>query len=81
MTQRPISRASKQARTIVIAMVRLYQLMLSPLLGGHCKFAPTCSTYFIQSVEMHGVVRGMLKGLTRILRCNPWSKGGYDPVR
>ncbi len=67
------------ARTL-IAAVRVYQVTLSPLVGRQCRFVPTCSNYFIEAVRRHGAVRGGLRGLWRILRCNPFSKGGYDPV-
>ena len=75
-----IARADAAARRTLIAAVRLYQLTFSPLLGGRCRFSPSCSRYFIQAVQVHGPVRGTLMGLWRILRCNPLSKGGYDPV-
>lgn len=61
-------------------LVRLYQATLSRYLGGHCRFTPSCSDYFIQAVERHGAVCGCVKGIWRICRCNPFSKGGYDPV-
>ncbi len=64
----------------MIAFVRLYQLTLSPLLGGHCRFQPTCSRYFIDAVERRGALRGTLMGLWRIARCHPFSRGGYDPA-
>jgi putative membrane protein insertion efficiency factor len=64
----------------LVLLVRVYQVTLSPWLGGHCRFTPTCSTYFIQAVRKRGALVGAAKGLWRILRCNPLSKGGYDPV-
>jgi putative membrane protein insertion efficiency factor len=64
---------------LLIALVRLYQLTLSPIMGKQCRFEPTCSNYFIQAVEKYGAVRGSLKGAWRILRCNPFCAGGYDP--
>jgi len=63
----------------IIAFVRLYQLTLSPIFGRQCRFQPTCSHYMIGAVQKHGAVRGTLKGLWRILRCNPFSPGGFDP--
>lgn len=66
---------------IVIALVRCYQCIISPVLGPYCKYRPTCSEYFIQAVEKRGVLRGGLTGIWRLLRCNPFSKGGYDPVK
>jgi uncharacterized protein len=63
----------------LIAGVRLYQWTLSPMLGGHCRFHPTCSVYFIESVRKYGAVRGACRGTWRICRCNPWNPGGDDP--
>jgi putative membrane protein insertion efficiency factor len=63
----------------LIAMVRLYQLTLSPILGRQCRFQPTCSTYFIESVRKYGAIRGAWRGVLRICRCNPFHPGGYDP--
>lgn len=64
---------------VLIALVRLYQLTLSPILGRQCRFEPTCSHYFIGAVEKYGALRGSIKGTWRILRCNPFCRGGYDP--
>lgn len=64
----------------VISLVRLYQLTLSPMVGGHCRYQPTCSAYFIQAVRKHGFWIGTGKGVWRILRCHPLARGGYDPV-
>ena len=64
---------------LMIGLVRLYQMLLSPLLGRNCRFTPTCSAYFIEAVKKYGAVRGALKGMWRICRCNPWNPGGYDP--
>ena len=63
----------------LIAMARLYQKLLSPLLGRHCRFEPTCSTYFIESIRKYGAIRGTFRGIRRICRCHPWNPGGYDP--
>ena len=65
---------------LLVATVRLYQVTLSPLVGRQCRFTPTCSHYFIDAVRKHGALRGSIKGIWRILRCNPFGKGGYDPV-
>ena len=64
---------------LLILFVRCYQLALSPIFGRQCRFYPTCSTYFIEAVELHGAVRGGWRGVKRILRCNPFYPGGYDP--
>ncbi len=63
----------------LILLVRLYQGLLSPLLGQHCRFQPTCSAYFIEAVRKYGAIRGSLKGIWRICRCHPFHPGGYDP--
>lgn len=67
------------AVAVLVGIVCGYKVTLSPLLGRHCRFEPTCSSYFRQAVEKHGAVRGSLKGLARICRCHPWHPGGYDP--
>jgi hypothetical protein len=64
----------------LIGMVRLYQVLLSPWLGRQCRFVPTCSQYFIEAVTRRGPLKGSVMGVWRILRCNPFCKGGYDPV-
>ena len=66
-------------RKLLIGMVRFYQRALSPLLGSNCRFSPTCSQYTIEAIEKYGVIRGTWKGVMRIVRCHPFSKGGYDP--
>jgi putative membrane protein insertion efficiency factor len=65
--------------TLLVSAVRLYQCTLSPLIGRHCRFEPTCSAYFIQAVEKYGAIRGTWRGLKRIGRCHPFNPGGYDP--
>ena len=64
---------------VLIGGVRLYQKLLSPLLGRRCRFHPSCSEYLIEAVRKYGVVSGGLRGVWRILRCNPFCGGGYDP--
>ena len=66
--------------TVVVGIVRLYQRTLSRVLPPTCRFEPSCSSYMIEAIERHGVLRGMGLGLWRILRCNPFCRGGYDPV-
>lgn len=65
---------------LVIAAVRIYQWTLRPLIGGNCRFHPSCSDYAIEAVAIHGACRGALLSGSRILRCNPWTAGGFDPV-
>ena len=63
----------------LIACVRFYQNWISPCLPKMCRFEPSCSQYFIEAVQKYGPLKGTLKGIWRILRCNPWNPGGYDP--
>ncbi len=66
---------------IMVAVVRFYQTTLRTFIGsGHCRFRPTCSAYMIEALEVHGPIRGLGLGVWRILRCNPFCRGGYDPV-
>jgi uncharacterized protein len=67
-------------RAIVLAPIRLYQRFVSPLLPRRCKYLPTCSDYAVQAVRVYGPWRGLVLAGWRLLRCNPWSHGGYDPV-
>jgi len=67
-------------RRLLIGLLRGYQYLISPLLGNHCRFYPTCSHYAIEAIETHGAVRGTGLALGRLLRCHPWHAGGYDPV-
>lgn len=62
--------------TIIIA----YKYLISPVLGQHCRFHPSCSCYALQAIEQHGSLRGMFLATKRILRCHPWNEGGFDPV-
>ncbi len=64
---------------ILIGLVRVYQYTLSPLLGPHCRFVPSCSEYFILAVRKYGALSGTLRGIWRICRCHPFHPGGYDP--
>lgn len=67
-------------KQILMIIIRGYQLFLSPVLGSHCRYAPSCSHYTHQSIAQYGAVIGFWMGLKRILRCHPWAEGGYDPV-
>jgi putative membrane protein insertion efficiency factor len=61
-------------------IIRLYQLTLGSVFGGRCRFYPSCSEYSRQSLARHGAGKGLAKTIWRILRCNPWNRGGYDPA-
>ena len=67
-------------RTVLILLVRAYQVTLSPLFSGCCRFEPSCSNYMIEALEVHGVCKGVLLGVWRLLRCHPFGASGYDPV-
>jgi len=72
-------RISFFARPLVL-LVRMYQIALSPLMGGCCRFEPSCSAYMIEALKIHGAAKGTLLGVWRILRCHPFGKSGFDPV-
>ena len=61
-------------------LVRAYQVTLSPMMGGACRFEPSCSNYMIEALRVHGAAKGALIGIWRILRCHPFGSYGYDPV-
>jgi putative membrane protein insertion efficiency factor len=67
-------------RRLAIAPIRLYQLAISPALPARCKYYPTCSQYAVQAVQRFGILRGLVLAGWRLLRCNPFSHGGFDPV-
>lgn len=65
---------------ILIAIIRVYQLSISPFLGQNCCFYPSCSQYSIEAIVKYGVFKGTYLTIKRIIRCTPWSKGGVDPL-
>jgi putative membrane protein insertion efficiency factor len=67
-------------RAIATVPIRLYQRLISPALPRHCKYEPTCSHYAVQAIGRYGILRGLVLAGWRLLRCNPWSHGGLDPV-
>jgi uncharacterized protein len=68
------------ARGVMVAPVVVYQRVVSPALPRRCKYEPTCSHYAVDAVREYGILKGLVLGVWRLLRCNPWSYGGYDPV-
>ena len=67
-------------RAVLLALIRVYQYTLRPLLGANCRFAPSCSDYAREALERHGAMKGVYLAVRRILRCHPYHPGGYDPV-
>ena len=67
-------------RAIAVAPIRLYQRVISPALPQRCRYYPSCSEYAVQAVRSYGILRGLVLGAWRLLRCNPWSHGGVDFV-
>ena len=65
---------------IFIIPIKLYQILLSPLLGQSCRYHPTCSQYAVEAIEKYGPIKGMWLGIKRIARCHPWGGSGHDPV-
>ena len=64
-----------------VALIKVYRRFVSPMLPPACRFTPSCSLYMLQAIEKYGLLRGGLMGTRRLLRCHPFSKGGFDPVR
>ncbi len=67
-------------RAVAVGPIRLYQLAISPLFGERCRYYPSCSEYAVQAISRFGILRGLVLAGWRLLRCNPWSPGGLDPV-
>ena len=65
---------------VIIFIIKIYQFIISPLLGPNCRFTPTCSSYSILAIKKFGIKKGIILSIKRIGRCHPWSKGGYDPL-
>lgn len=65
---------------LIRTVIRMYQIFVSPVLGQTCRFHPSCSQYALDAIEKHGVIYGSWLTVKRLVRCNPWHPGGYDPV-
>jgi len=65
-------------KIIFLKLIKFYQKFISPFLGGHCRFYPSCSHYSYSAIEKYGAINGGWKGIKRILKCHPWNKGGVD---
>lgn len=75
------SALSRGLRALAVAPIVLYQKAISPALPRRCKYEPTCSRYAVDAIREYGILRGLVLAAWRVLRCNPWSDGGYDPVQ
>lgn len=75
-----MSGVASTARGLVVLPIRIYQKAVSPLFGSRCKYYPSCSEYAVQAIGKFGILRGLVLAGWRLLRCNPWSHGGFDPV-
>lgn len=67
-------------KTILLALIRAYQLTLSALIGRRCRYLPTCSDYAREAIRLHGAWHGTVLGFARVCRCHPWGQSGFDPV-
>ena len=76
---RPWTWPGRAGVAVCIAVISVYQRTLSRWLGPLCRFEPSCSRYTAEALKKYGLIRGLAKGTWRILRCNPWNPGGYDP--
>ena len=65
---------------LLVLLVRVYQLLISPMLGANCRYQPTCSRYMVEALQKHGPIAGLWLGIKRIGRCHPWGGTGHDPV-
>ena len=65
---------------LLIIPIKIYEILISPLLGPHCRFTPTCSQYAVEAIEKHGPIKGIWLAIKRIARCHPWGGCGHDPV-
>lgn len=74
------AKIKKFLTALIIGPIKIYQYAISPFLGSHCRYYPSCSHYAVESVQRHGALKGLWMALRRLSRCHPWHEGGYDPV-
>lgn len=75
-----MGKITSKVQIVAIGVIRLYRYLISPWLGFHCRFHPSCSHYAMDAIKGHGLLKGVWFALRRLLRCHPWHPGGYDPV-
>ena len=80
MPKTALSQPASMVSRALIGFVKLYRTVISPVLGANCRYLPTCSSYAIEAISLHGAIKGSVLTAWRIVRCNPFAKGGYDPV-
>ena len=80
VTPPPTAAQPRWLVNLLVGLIRLYQRFISPLSGPRCRFSPSCSTYAVEALSVHGLWRGTWLAVWRLLRCHPLSAGGYDPV-
>jgi uncharacterized protein len=80
VTEPAAERLARATRMVAVTPIVLYQRFVSPALPRRCKYEPTCSRYAVEAIRQYGILRGLVLAGWRLLRCNPWSHGGYDPV-
>ncbi|MBU2590853.1 MAG: membrane protein insertion efficiency factor YidD [Nitrospinota bacterium] len=68
-------------KRIIIALIRIYKTLISPILPPSCRFTPTCSSYMEEAVKKYGATKGVYLGIKRLIRCHPFCEGGYDPLK
>jgi putative membrane protein insertion efficiency factor len=75
-----VNAAQRALRGLAVLPIRIYQRLVSPMLGQRCRYYPSCSEYAVEAIRRFGILRGAVLAGWRLLRCNPWSRGGFDPV-
>ena len=71
---------SNAVKLLFLSLIKLYQILLSPIFGNQCRFSPTCSNYSKEAIQRHGSLKGICLTIRRLLKCHPWGNKGHDPV-